>query len=930
MKSLTHSASVPFSFFVAIYFLSFSLVAKEAEKTQITARQPVVLIGAEGYQSDDNEIILMVNLRRNTPLSDGIISYFQGDDLLLPLQEIMWMLEFPIAETATGADGWFLSEAQTFVLDIEHKTVVVEGISHPIEPDEMRHAEDALFISARALARWLPLDFSINLRNQTLQIHPRGVDIPMEERITRANKGYGAITRFNSVLPPIDSPYSYLSLPTIDFDLSVNHSAQGLNANGTVRAYGDFAAMNGDLYISADDQGINNAYVQLGRSDPNGGLLGILDATLWEIGDINTTSLPLISHSQSGRGLHVTSRSNNHVSEFDNIVLEGVLEPGYEVEQYRNNILMASQRSRTDGKYRFDNVILLRGQNIVRLEFYGPQGQRRTENLSYYLGSDRLPVGEVNYDLSVYQAGKRVYDTESNRSSRRYGDNSFGGTFSLDYGLTRDLSLTAGVAWLPAPTSKEGASSESRKYGTLGLRTQYRGVALALHGAVDDTGGYAVGVNAQTILDYWSLSFNHEQYLNGFTNGGSSNENENSHPRTSRTYARAQRSFSNFLRQGLHFNIGFNTDYLAYDGRDNNWSLSNTLGFNYQRLSVTHTIRHERSGSESTTQGSVNMNLSLPYDFSLRTSAHYNFVDQIDQYSVGLSTQLPYDVNLSLNYNRQLNHSSSIRPDGSTIYHLSLIREFSFINVGARVSYNEYDDPESTSNGGWSAGMTISFSLFPDLDAGSVLMTSENVAQRGGVRTRAFRDDNGDGLRDINEPFLSGVNVLSQAYHRIPFTTQAGEVAALEEDHLSGTGRWMDVVLDSNSMPESNLYPGNAGRSVLPRSGVIATLDLPVIVTADIEGSVIFQMGKKTRPLPNITVQVVQQGKDGEEKIVAEAKTEFDGIYVMTHVPIGTYQVRILPEQTKQLGVKQMIIPTITLTHETDFLDKVDVELVRP
>jgi hypothetical protein len=210
-------------------------------------------------------------------------------------------------------------------------------------------------------------------------------------------------------------------------------------------------------------------------------------------------------------------------------------------------------------------------------------------------------------------------------------------------------------------------------------------------------------------------------------------------------------------------------------------------------------------------------------------------------------------------------------------------------------------------------------------------MSSKNLAQKGALRTRAFRDDNGDGLRNKNEPFLEEVKVLSQAYGKTPYLTRIENTIPLKEEHLTGTGRWIDVILDPSSMPDPSFYPANKGRSVLLRSGVISTLDLPVMITADIEGKVNLKIGQKTRAVPNITVQIIQQGgENNKEKIIAEAKTEFDGIYVISHIPVGTYQVRILPEQAKQIGVQQTIIPTITLTHETDFLENVNIELVRP
>ncbi|KOR29109.1 hypothetical protein TI03_03145, partial [Achromatium sp. WMS1] len=50
-----------------------------------TEQPPILIVGAEGYQTDDHEVILIIKLRNKDTLSDGMIAYLQPQDLLLPL-----------------------------------------------------------------------------------------------------------------------------------------------------------------------------------------------------------------------------------------------------------------------------------------------------------------------------------------------------------------------------------------------------------------------------------------------------------------------------------------------------------------------------------------------------------------------------------------------------------------------------------------------------------------------------------------------------------------------------------------------------------------------------------------------------------------------------------------------------------------------------
>ena len=122
-------------------------------------------IGSRGaFVAEDNEVIIAVYLRRKTLLTDAMVAYIFGDDLLVPIEELMLLLEFSIKETATGASGWFIKEGRNFRLDLTRGVAIVEGKRYGLNAGNARRIDGELFVSAKRLSVWLPIDFRANFR----------------------------------------------------------------------------------------------------------------------------------------------------------------------------------------------------------------------------------------------------------------------------------------------------------------------------------------------------------------------------------------------------------------------------------------------------------------------------------------------------------------------------------------------------------------------------------------------------------------------------------------------------------------------------------------------------------------------------------------------------------------------------------------------
>jgi hypothetical protein len=307
----------------------------------------------------------------------------------------------------------------------------------------------------------------------------------------------------------------------------------------------------------------------------------------------------------------------------------------------------------------------------------------------------------------------------------------------------------------------------------------------------------------------------------------------------------------------------------------------------------------------------------------VRSTANWEIWDSISLGSVsaGLTAALPYAIGLNLGFTTTFGEEDA--ETGSESYYASLSRNFGAFDLGLVGGYDRTGG--DVTEDGFRVALTASFTTFTDPETLETIMTSNRIARRGAIRARAFFDENRNGVRDAGEPLVPNAKVLF-AGQRTPYYT--GETQAPMSEPV-GAGRWVDVALDRSGLPNAELSAGNAGVAVLPRSGVVSDVELPVISTAGIEGYVRLSVDGEARNLPNVKVQVVRRDEGGEETVIAEASTEFDGLFSLSEVPTGTYTVRVDPEQAHQIGVKNAAEHEITLKRDTGVLDGIELELER-
>ena len=206
------------------------------------------------------------------------------------------------------------------------------------------------------------------------------------------------------------------------------------------------------------------------RSDPDGGLLGPLDATHFAVGDVPGPTSRLIAGG-TGRGAELTNRPLFAPAAFDRTRFEGDLPAGWDAELYRNGQLLAFAKGDGTQRYRSTTSSSPYGDNHFEIIIYGPQGQQRSRVETINVGQNHVPPGKTWYWAGVNQPGSDLLGFVGEAACRSRPDCDGVATprlqaaASLEHGVDKRTSVAALAAMMIVGDEKltfvEGSISRS-------------------------------------------------------------------------------------------------------------------------------------------------------------------------------------------------------------------------------------------------------------------------------------------------------------------------------------------------------------------------------------------------------------------------------------------------------------------------------------
>lgn len=625
-----------------------------------------------------------------------------------------------------------------------------------------------------------------------------------------------------------------------------------------------------------------------------------MGATRSDLGDTYTPALALGPRSEGGRGLAITSAPLEQASVFDHVDLRGELPIGWEVELYVDEVLRASQSQPIQGQYEFLGVSLAYGENVVRLVFYGPRGERREEVRRLSVAGGQLARGQSVYNFGVVQQGRPLFDVRGSSSASAAaqaltggglaglaapapsplegapGDGTWRIAASVSHGLTSALTATAGFAqYTPRP-------GDTRQVGVVSLSGALEGALLQLDAARDDLGGSAVALGAAGRVAGVSVVARDAEYSGGFI--------DEIPPASVGSTVDLKRdstaSFDFVERVGgraMPMTVRLTRD--EFEDGEQLWQAQGRLSEAIGRYLISSGLDYQSDGGGPVT---ANRTLAGAFDASGLTWAKWQLRGDL-AYDVAPSARL---TTVLLTADRQIAVSNAVH---LALGHAFDARQTSF-QVGDTWRLPVMDvslvGSYTTNPGDFRIGLQISLGLTWDPFHRRYRALGPGAASGGAALIDAFVSGDGGSVRQPSDQPVVGLAVQGAGRMVKTDTAGAAMVTGL------GDGAYAQVRVDPESIDNPYLTAPPPLIRLVPRPGRVAVVAYPLTLTGEVEIRVLFEEGNQApRGLSALAIQLV----DAAGRVSARGRTEYDGAAVFDRLAPGRYALRLDPDQAGRL-----------------------------
>ena len=839
----------------------------------------------------EEQFLLDVNIRQ-LRLGDGVRAYETPEGTCVVFGDFLATLDVPmkIDLKARRASGWAFREEHRIDIDQAAGTVRFGDQQEELRPGTLRETPEGWCVATAALGRWFKLGVK-PVTSGSLLILESEAKLPVElarEREQRAARIRPAALPLEN-LPQVKLPYRMWRAPALDFIVNAGVTYQAstgmrVDRRASVVAAGELARLSYDATLSTDDKGMPQyARVRAYRSDPDGALLGPLRATHFGLGDVQGLSSRLVPGS-SGRGIELTNRPLFNPVAFDRTRFEGDLPPGWDAELYRNRELLAFSRSDGNGRYTFEDVPLVYGDNQFEIILYGPQGQQRSRLESINVGQSQVPAGKSWYWAGVSQPGRDLLggivrrDDGGGPPPAREGDGfvrpDLQAAVQIEHGINKRTSVAVLANMLLADgeqlTFVEGSVRRSI------------GPAL-VEGAIarDSKGGSAARAQAVARLGAVNLSAD-ALMADGFTLAGKREERY----RDARLAIDAPLTIGR-QRVAAHGSFRF----VERGAGDRTLSAAGRLSTGFNGFNLSTLVNWQRrldAGSPGDDRVDVGLiGTGRIRDVRLRGEAIWDVRPDPQFRTAELSAY--WSARDRADWEGAIAYDAAGKRGRARVSH---IRRFDALAAAASI--------EGGTDGSFAAGINLNFSL--DAGAGGFKLTNQRLASTGSVEARVYRDLNDNGRRDAAEPWEAGAAITTGQRVTDDLTDKQGwvRVGGLQPYHPLAVG------IDTTTLADPNWAPKKALQLVVPRPGVTARLEIGLVGAGAIEGALVRDDG---RGFEGLDVELI----DATGKVVATGRSDYDGFFLFEQIAYGRYSLRLSHESATAAGVEPALDKSVEI-----------------
>ena len=771
--------------------------------------------------------------------------YTKDKMLCVNIEDLFRTLKIPcrISTDGNSITGFIVNERRTYTIDLIAQQIKT-GTKTTLLKSGLIKEQGAYYLESSLFSDVFGITLAFNYRSLSMILKP-DFELPVVT-LARTEKMRKNMSKVKGEVPVdtiIHRDYHFLKAGTLDWSASSTQSwnMKAYNqigmAIGTEFLYGE-ADVSVNLY---DQQKFNiNQLNYIWRWIDND--KGIIKQAL--AGKLSTSSIAFIGAPVIGASVRNTPTTVRKATGYYNI--NDKTEPNWTVELYINNVLVDYTTADASGIYVF-KVPIVYGYTTLKLKFYGPMGEERTEERTMNVPYTIMSKNEFEYGLT----GGLVQDSTFNR---RYGKTDF------NYGVNRFLTIGGGVEYL--------SSIPNTPYIPFARMTFQPFSKLTLYAEYDH------GVRASGLLNYYItkdalLEIDYTKYVEGQL---ATSFNALEERKVKISFPLKIKKLSGYTK--LDFS------QLVY--KDLNYNLANVVfSTYYNRLSANLTTQATWTNPQA---AYLSTNLSLSYrlnkGLTLRPSAQYILSDnRLMSCDMTIEKYIPKG-SFSLAYKRDFlsnNHTVTF----------SFKYDFRFAKTNFSSTYSSGQVYTSESAQG-----SLAFG-----SGKSNIHTSNNSSiGKGGLSFYPFLDMNENGIFDAGEPMVK-LNSLRISGGSARFSKKDSIVRVPDLNAFT----YYTVELNNNEL--NNIawrFKKNTYR-ILVDPNQFKRVDIPVLSVGEVSGMVYMNTNNTQKGIGRILVKLY---KKGSHIAAAETLTESDGYIYFLGIEPGEYIARIDSEQLKVLNME--------------------------
>jgi hypothetical protein len=856
-KNYPHQTGIIFSLIILL-----SLVGSAS----LTYSQGVFPTGASDsvFQYDEVTVVIMVEKLGNFYLD---ILYAEDDRYFLQVEELFKTLRIAchVSQKGDSIGGFIDTESNPYVIDYKAKQIRSGGKTLDASRGLIKES-GFVFVESTLFPAAFKLNLTFNARSLAIALKA-GFELPilkqMRQESIRAN--LNRFTADQKADTTVQRTCHYFRGGTADWSVS---SAQTWNGTTDMRLHlgGGAEFLYGETDISLDyynQQPLTSDQLKYHWRWVDNDKKFIRQA---QMGTINTQSIAFLNSTFIGASVRNSPTTLRKAS--GTYTLKDVTEPDWIVELYINNMLVDFTKSDASGQYMF-NVPLVYGFTTIKLRFYGPMGEERTEERMINVPYSIMPGKEYEYGLTAGILQNQTLD----RFAR----------FDFNYGVNRFITAGVGIEYLSSLAS--------------GPWLPFLKLTLQPLNRITLNAEYVHGVKSGFVINGYlpagiNLEVNHSRFVKG------------------QTAIPFKPLTENKLFLALPFRLKIINGFARLDVIQSKYSnftstqALSSLSIYYQQFNIASTTQVtwvDRNAPYILSDLALSLRLNRGY--TCRLSSQYNFPQ--GRFAT-VRTELEKRIDrgtLTVFYERNVLYSSNS-------LNVSLRYDLPFARTGASFAYNQDQFVTSQiAQGGVATGGGNHF-LYTNYNG--------NVG-KGGLALVPFLDRNANGKRDPNERAVK-VDAVKVMGSNIHFSPRDSVIRVTELNPFI----YYLIEFNNNDLPTMTWRFTKKSWSVMVDPNQFKMIEIPIVAVGEINGQVLINRKGTLRGLGRILINIYEKES---RRFVTRILTESDGsIYYLGLLP-GEYIALVDQGQMDNLGLR--VDPpevgfTVGMSEEGDIIDGIN------